>query len=420
MKSSSLLLRSLATALLFVSFASCSENLDSSGVCPVLCPALGGEVQNVTIDAVVLDTTVQALSGLGTEPGLLLAARGDTLDARVIIRYDSMPTAFLPTGDTTQSITSVDSASIRLIVDTLSIKGTGPVTIEAYDVDTTANDTSTAAVLALFRPDRFISSQVFNRTDLKDTVFFSISNAAVLAKIQANVRFRVGLRATGTTSFQMRIISTEGGAAPLLSFRATPDTTTARVTIAPNSRTPVGESLTASHLSDYTLIAKGPPPGAPTDLNVGGLPPRRVYFRFDIPASLIDSVTVVRATLLLNQLPNSLLDPTDTVLVLPTLVLAGRAVKDPTKASQITADIALDTLRLKPGGSGLTQIELARAFTVWRLQSPDTLARAIVFKTLNEGNSPLEIRFSSTEDVVAALRPRLRISYTSRVPLGIP
>jgi len=142
--------------------------------------------------------------------------------------------------------------------------------------------------------------------------------------------------------------------------------------------------------------------------------------RFDIPASLIDSVTVVRATLLLNQLPNSLLDPTDTVLVLPTLVLAGRAVKDPTKASQITADIALDTLKLKAGGSGLTQIELARAFTVWRLQSPDTLARAIVLKALNEGNSPLEIRFSSTEDVVAALRPRLRISYTSRVPLGIP
>jgi hypothetical protein len=419
-KSSSLLLRSLATALLFVSFASCSENLDSSGVCPVLCPALGGEVQNVTIDAVVLDTTVQALSGLGTEPGLLLAARGDTLDTRVIIRYDSLPTAFRPTGDTTRSITSVDSASIRLIIDTLSIKGTGPVTIEAYDVDTTANDTSSAAVLALFRPDRFISSQVFNRADLKDTVFYSISNAAVLAKIQANVRFRVGLRATGATSFQMRIISTEGGTAPVLSFRATPDTATARVTIAPNSRTPVGESLTASHLSDYTLIAKGPPPGAPTDLNVGGLPPRRVYVRFDIPASIIDSNTVVRATLLLNQLPNNAIDPGDTVLVLPTLVLAGRAVMDPTKAAQITADIALDTLRLKPGGSGLTQIELARAFTVWRLQSPDTLARAIVLKTLNEGNSPLEIRFSSTKDVVAALRPRLRISYTSRVPLGIP
>lgn len=420
MKSSSLLLRAFGTALLFVSFASCSENLDSSGVCPVLCPALGGDVQNVTLDAVVIDTTVQSLSGLGTEPGLLLAERGDTLDTRVVIRYDSLPTAFLPKSDTTRAITSVDSASIRLIVDTLSIKGTGPVTIEAYDVDTTANDTSTAAVLALFRPDRFISSQQFTRAQIKDTLFYPISDAAVLSKILNNERFRVGLRATGASSFQMRIISTEGGAAPLLSFRATPDTATARVTVSPISKTPVGESLTASHLSDYTLIAKGPAPGLPSDLDVGGLPPRRVYVRFNIPANIIDSTTVVRATLLLNQIANPALDPTDTVLILPTLVLAGRAVTDPTKAAQITADIALDTLKLKPGGSGLTQVELARAFTVWRTTSRDTLARAIVLKALNEGNTPLEIRFSSSEDVITALRPRLRISYTPRVPLGIP
>jgi hypothetical protein len=39
---------------------------------------------------------------------------------------------------------------------------------------------------------------------------------------------------------------------------------------------------------------------------------------------------------------------------------------------------------------------------------------------VREGNSPLEIRFSSSEDVIAALRPQLRISYTSKVPLGLP
>jgi hypothetical protein len=43
-----------------------------------------------------------------------------------------------------------------------------------------------------------------------------------------------------------------------------------------------------------------------------------------------------------------------------------------------------------------------------------------VLKTLDEGNSPLEIRFSSSEDALSLLRPRLRISYTTRVPLGIP
>jgi len=65
-------------------------------------------------------------------------------------------------------------------------------------------------------------------------------------------------------------------------------------------------------------------------------------------------------------------------------------------------------------------IEMARAFGIWRSQKPDTLPRAIILKSLKEGDTPLEVRFSSVRDVSTALRPRLRISYTSRVPLRIP
>jgi hypothetical protein len=418
-KLSSNLPRLLATAALFVSILSCSENLDSSGVCSVLCPVIGGEVKNITIDAVVIDTTVPSLSGLGTEAGLLLASRGDTLDTRVVVRFDSLPEKFTPTGDTARAIASVDSAYIRFTLDTLSIKGAQPVTIEAYDVDTTANDTSTAAVLALFRPDRFISSQTFARAQLTDTLKYFISNAVVLAKIQNRTALRIGLRATGPASSQMRFISAEGGFGPNLFFRATPDTTTVPQTVAPFSKTPVGQSILAANLTDYTVIAKAPPGAPPSVLSVGGLPARRVYIRFNIPDSIIDSATVVRATLLLNQLPNTAIDPTDTVLLLPEVVLAGTAVTDPAKAGQIIGTISVDTLRLTPGGSGVKNVELARAFTLWHTQSPDSLPRAIVLKSLTEGNTAIELRFSSSEDI-AALRPRLRISYTAKVPLGLP
>ena len=419
MKSWSLLLRSVATAALFISFASCSENLDSSGVCPVLCPPIGGDVQNVTLDAIMLDTTVQALSGLGAETGLLLASRGDTLDTRVIIRFDSLPRTFVPAGGTESPITSVDSAYIELFLDTLSIKGADPVTIEAYDVNTSKTDTSTALLLALFSPNRLISSQVFNRADLKDTLRYYISDSVVLAKLQDSLPLRIGLRATGPGSSQMRFISTEGGGSPALFFRATPDTTTSPLEVLPFSSTPAGEAIVAAHLSDYTVVAKAPPPAAPSDITVGGFPPRRAYFRFDIPANIIDSATVVRATLILNQIPNPLLDPTDVVRIIPGLGLAGKVVTDPTKAAQIVTDIALDTVFVTPGDSGTKEVELARAFLVWRTESPDSTVRAIVLKSLTEGNSPLEIRFSSSEDL-PALRPRLRISYTTRVPLGLP
>jgi hypothetical protein len=419
-KLSPILPRVFAAAALFVSISSCSENLDSTGVCDVLCTQIGGAVQNITLDAVLVDTTVQALSGLGTEPGLLLASRGDTLDTRVVIRFDSLPATFVPTGDTAQPIASVDSAYIRLMLDTTTIKGTDPVTIEAYDVDTTANDTSSAALLALFRPDRFISSQTFLRAQLTDTLKYFISNAAVLSRIQSGAALRVGLRAVSVGSSQLRFISTEGSFGPTMFFRATPDTLTAPLTVLPFSRTPVGEAILAANLSDYTLIAKGPPPAPPSVLAVGGLPARRAYILFDIPSNIIDSATIIRATLLLNQLPNAGIDPTDTVAFLPQVVLAGKAVTDPAKAAQIIGAISIDTLRLRPGDAGPANVELASAIAIWRTVKPDTLSRAIVLKSVSEGNSPLELRFSSSEDVVAALRPRLRISFTSKVPLRLP
>jgi hypothetical protein len=411
----------LATAALFTSILSCSENLDSSGVCPILCTQIGGEVQNVILDgAVSLDTTVQSLAGLGTEAALILAARGDTLDTRVVLRFDSLPQKFTPAGDTAKPITSVDSAYILLRIDTLHIKGGAPVTIEAYDVDTTANDTSSEAILALFRPDRLISSQTFAAADLKDSTRYFISNASVLAKIQNNQRLRIGLRATSILSSQIVIKSTEIGSPPIMFFRATPDTATKPLQVALLSKTPAEDKIVAFNLRDYTVIAKAPPAAPPNVLVLGGLPSRRIYVRFIVPASIIDSSTVIRATLLLNQIPNSLLDPTDTVKVLPQVVLAGTVVTDPTKAAQIIGNIATDTLRLRPGDAGTINVELAAAVAVWRSQPPDTLPRAIVLKPIVEGNSPLEIRFSSSEDVVAALRPRLRISYTNKVPLGLP
>jgi hypothetical protein len=418
-KAPSLLVRGIGTAALFAALISCSENLDSSGACAVLCTSVGGDIQNLTLDAVTLDTTVQALAGLGAESGLLLASRGDSLETRVVIRFDSLAETFIPKGDTAQPITSVDSAYIQLQLDTLSIKGTGPFTIEAYDVDTTANDTSTAAILALFRPDRLISSQAYARADLKDTVKFYLSNSVVLNKVQDSARLRVGLKLVSPSSAQLVFASAELGIRPQLSFRATPDTLTAPLTVASLSASPASDPILESHLSDYTVIVKAPPLAPVTDLAVGGIPPRRAYITFNIPANIVDSSNVVRATLILNQIPNPALDPNDTLRLLPGLVLAGTAVQDPTKAAQIATDIALDTVKVLPNGSGPVQVELARAFAVWRTQSADTTIRAIVLRSQQEGLSAVEVSFSSSSAAVG-LRPQLRISYTPKVPLGLP
>lgn len=384
----------------------------------MLCPPLGGEVQNVTIEAVAFDTTVNALSGLGAEQGLLLATRGDSLDARIVLRFDSLPSTYRQ-GTDTLDITFVDSAIIRLRLDTLRRKGSDPVTIEAYDVDSDANDTSTAAILALFTPERFIGAQTFAPSQFKDTLDYVLPNSHILTKLQAGQRVRIGLRAVSITSAQLSFSSEEGGASPLLRFRVSADTTIQPFTIVPFSRTPTDDPVAAVNLGDYTVFARRPPEGGPTELDVGGIPVRRAYFRFDIPSSILDSSTIIRATLLLNQVPNPLLDPADTVFVLPHIVLAGAAVTDPAKAAQIITALGMDTVHVRPGDAGLTLVEVASAFQFWRTFKASETPHAIVLRSRNEGTSPLQVRFSSLE-AAPALRPRLRISFTNEVPLGLP
>ncbi len=414
-------LRILAVVSAAGLLGSCTEKLDNSGVCSILCPPIGGEVQNVTLDALALDTTVQALSGLGAEERLLLATRGDTLDARVIVRFDSLPTTFAEGTDPNKPITLIDSASLRLLLDTLSIKGTSPVTIEAYDVDTTANDTSTAAVLALFRSDRLVTSQTYTRAQLRDSLSFTLPSAHVLTKIQNGEHLRLGLRAVSTGSTQLLFVSGQGRSPPFLRFRVSADTAVRPLIITPYSKTPADENfvIVANNLADYTVFARRPPEGSLSDLSVGGYPPRRTYLRFTIPANILDSSTIIRATLLLDQIPNPLLDPTDSVIIVPQLVLAGVSVTDPTKAAQIVTEFGPDTLMARPGESGLKLIEIGRAFAIWRGIKASDMPYAIILRTNNEGRSPLEIRFSSLE-AAPAQRPRLRISYTNAVPLGLP
>lgn len=412
-------LRLLAVASSVALLGACTEKLDSSGVCSILCPPIGGEVQNLTIDAVDFDTTVQSLSGFGAEEGLLLATRGDTLDSRVIMRFDSLPTTFVEGSDLAKPITLVDSVSLRLLLDTLVTKGTQPVTIEAYDIGTTVNDTSTAEALAMFTPARLITSQQFTRAQVKDTMFFVLPGAHILAKIQSGERFRLGLRAVSAASTQMLIASVNAGAPPLLRFRVSVDTLIAPMTLTPLSKSPTDDAVAARNLADYTIFARRPPAGSPTNLDVGGFPPRLSYLRFVIPARILDSSTVIRATILLDQIANPGLDPLDSLFIVPQIVLAGVSVTDPTKAAQITSNFSVDTLKVRPGDSGLRLVEVGGAFGIWRGVKATEMPHAIVLRSTREGKSPLEIRFSSVE-AATAQRPRLRISYTNDVPLGLP
>jgi hypothetical protein len=415
---------SAAGVLFIIAVAgACTETLDSSAGCPSLCADQAGEIATITLDPVVLDTTVSALTGQGTETSMLLASRGDTLDSRAVIRFDSIPARYTKsTLDTTSiEITTVDSAKLTIRIDTTGAKIPGPVTIDAYDVDTDAPDSLTAPVAALFTPDRLIASKTFANlkdTLLKDTLRIELPGDAILSR--RGQRLRIGLKARAEGSVQFRIFAVESGVGPeQLSFRVSSDTTIKPIVLAPLSKTPTTQASVASSLSDYTLLVNGPPQGPPEALNVGGLPARRSYLRFNIPPFIVDTAEIIRATLLLTQRPDRSVDPKDTVRIIAHVSLAATAVTDITRASQITAQTNLDTLKVAPGDSGLKLLEVAQLIALWHSQNVQKTPRAIVLVSGDEGQAPQQGRFFSIE-ASPELRPRLRISYSTRKSRGLP
>ncbi len=399
--------------------AACSEKLDNTIGCPELCPGQGIEVINVTIDAVIMDSTVNADAPFGAEPFMLLASRGDTLDSRVVIRFDSLPQRYrkVATDTTTTVITTVDSAFVQLRLDLSEKQIAGPITVSAYDVDTQASDTSAAALLPLFSADRLIGSQTFASADLKDTVRVALSNAAVLAKARANARLRVGLRIT-TGMGQFHIRSTESGTSPMLSFRVSADTAVRPLTLTPFSRTPADSAERQLAFADFRLLVRTPQQA----LLVGAFPSKRTYMRFLIPKSILDSSSVVRATLLLTQMPNRGFGPRDTVLVVTHVGIGGKVITDPEQASRLIAAsefTQIDSLRVAASDSGVREIDIAPVLRIWRAQGDTLGPRAIVLRSGREGVSAAQAWFFSTEST-PGLRPRLRISYTPANPFGLP
>ena len=418
--------------------AGCSEDLESGAACPALCPDQNVRIVDTTLVAAVsLDSTVAGYPALGTEPYLLVASRGDTLDTRAVIRFDSLPSTYLDAKGDTLPITEVLDSRLRLQLDlTRSRLPTGAITLEAYDVDTTAADTILSAVTALFRPDRLVGSLTIDSADVKDSLFLPLADSAVLDKAVNRGRLRLGLRVSALASVQLHIVSTENAGTtlfPRMSFDPSADTAIHPFTGPPQSDTPADQPTVARDFVDYTIVMANGTPVATDALGAGGLPARRSYLRFDIPSAILDSATVVRATLLLTQRPAGGPDVRDTFALYPHVIVAGVAVTDVARAleflgpvpgtlapgSGLADALALDSITLAPGDSGTHSVEMVKVLQAWRFR-PDTLApRAIALRSSLEGSTPHEALFFSS-DAPPEVRPQLRISYVPRVSFGLP
>jgi len=438
-----------AAAIITAVVAACSENLNGGAACPKLCPGQAVTIYDTTyrLDSLklVFDTTVASYPALGSESSLLLSNVPGVQDVRGVVRFDnvsdSVGVSYL-TGTTTDStpsrpITSIDTAVLVFTVAPASVKPSGltdTVLVSVYDVDAYGVDTVVSELAALFARSNLVGQSrvslraLADSSDSTDTVRVAISRAAVLSHVRGdhNVRFGIRVQHTGTVTDPVRMWVNLGSGGPRFFYRAHYDTFPGpvdSVQVSPESTTPTSDPSLATQLATYPLFVLGAPPLLPGVLDVGGLPARRVYMRFNLPSTIVDSSNVLRATLRLKQIPGPQIFPTDSVAVWPAPVISSSAVTEPAKAALfiVASSVwSLDSTLTQPQDTGVVAIELSGAFKAWH-QIPDTTTtRAIVLRVLNEGANPVFASFYSSLAADTAKRPHLEIRYVRQTSFLLP
>ena len=421
----------LVVAAALLGTAACSEDLATTENCPALCPEQSLDVEQVELQPVTEDTTIAGFPLRGTENRLLAARAGDSLDARVVYRFDSLPrfyrNAALDSLPITQALEPVVEVLILRRTESLVPAGT---TIEAYDVDVAGEDTSTALLAAAFTPARLLGTVAVperpaSDTTTVDTLRIPLPPATLVRKINTDSVLRVGLRVAAPSEARVRFSPTSARVA----FRAVADTAVARLTATPLSKTPASNAQLRIDLSSFMILPRGTPAPVGPVLVVGGLPARRSLLRFAVPPAITDSSVILRATLVLTQRPVRGYLASDTLRLEPLAVVTSDVVRDVTRrmlfATNTTSPftgspvLPLNPLAVVPSDSGEFEVPMATLVGTWRASNAIGYLPELVLATSFEGASPLQAHFFSAEAPLA-LRPKLRISFIRRINFSIP
>ncbi len=432
----------IALALALSAVSACREDLRGGAACPTLCPGANVVVRDTVFDGAAvlrLDTTIAGYSPFSAATEFLIATGTNTtpqntLDVRGIIRFDSVTAQWDSAGKLVPS-TRAESAYVRFWFDTLVTKSpvNGPITVSAYDVDSTGIDTTTAVLATLYRPDRFLGSATFTpglraapTGPQVDSLSIYLDSSKINPHLTGDRLVRVGLQITspGPAWFNIIRLTALGTDVPSFSYRPTTDTAVAALVNAPNSVTPVGDTTLLAQLAEYSVVVVGtgsPPAGL---LTVGGLPASRTYFQFNLPSRIVDSTTIIRATITLTHLASPLFAPADTMFMFPEGILSTGVVTDPGKNALFVAPstlIGIDSARVFPGVADTVNVEFVNAVRRWAGRGADTVQRVIVLTANNEGATPYVASFYSADaGVPASLRPHIHIAYVNPVNYALP
>lgn len=386
----------------------CRESLTAPGTCPEYCPPESVQlVDTLLTQAILGDSTFTGYVAAAEAGGLQLitdpAAGSGLTTSRAVLRFFTFPdSVILNQGDTVLApVTGIDSLTLTVPVQRRTADVSG-VTLALYRLPISIDSAVTFASLDVF----FTDSTRIGEIEIPDTL--PSGNVVGSLPISAFPDFDVdssaaiGIAVESADPTHVLLGSLEVNSAALLTRHLQVDSSGASAARS-DSRLPA--------LDTYVAPAVTPP--AANALQIGGVPAARTLLRFDLPPRILDSVDIVRATIVFVPTEPVLGGPGDSIAILAQPVTADVGPKSPLFAVPLDSLVFRATF-LPVGSTDTLLIDVTDILQGWAAD-PD-LPRLIAVRAVPEGGSFAELRVGSTAS--AGSRPTLHVTFVPPINLG--
>ncbi len=372
----------------------CKQELIVPGSCPELCPAGQPEIREFLLTANMNgDSTFTGYAGWMQAAALLAGTGLPVGEARAWYRFESRPDSIVVldslrtyTVDSvvvTMSIVARDSTRGGLVLELYRL----PVTIDTLDGFQAVDGEMNAA--------SFLDSLAVPDSVKRGSVTFVLSGEVldrlvIPAEDSGQLQFGVTVKEPDAAGVRLGSIAGTTPAASMVTYvHADVSDTTAQAQLISSATAANGYVIDRDHTLDPAL------------LYVGGVPASRSILRFTLPAEVLDSANLLRATLELTPAaplhgaPN---DPTG---------LEVRGIAYDIGAKSTPAFRLRTVTELEDGSPDVVSVDVGAIVNTWT--GPNPLPQALYLSLSPEGGSFFHPSFRSSRSTTGA--PQLRVTY---------
>ncbi|MSR07565.1 MAG: hypothetical protein EXR93_10950 [Gemmatimonadetes bacterium] len=378
------------------------DTVTAPSVCPAYCANNGLQPRDTVLQGVVHgDSSYRGYQVASTAGEMQVAGPGGVTQSRAFLRFYPFRTRYtIFAGDTTTvPVAVIDSLRFSF---NLRKRTAGTVKLAVYRLPRTTDTVATYDSLTPYFQD---SLQVIELTVAPDTglLQFSVPAASLPTLVSDSFQIAIGLAIT-TPGASVNIGTNEVGLGGFVERFIRVDS--AGVRIARNTENRLAE------IDTYVFQALAAPPAGV--LTIGGAPSARALMRLDLPLSIFNSTTVVRATLLLIPAGPALSAAGDTTRVVAHALATDIGAKSPVSQAAQDGDIRSGAF-VPPGSTDTIRVDITALVRAWRADA--TRPHTMVLRTTPEGGTLSEVRFWSSADPTR--KPRIHVTYVRPFLYGV-